>query len=391
LRKISGALAHLTVPDRLADLIVRIVVRSMRLKGGAAFIYDNSKNGYVYRAGFGKCEEYKSIFLANSSPIVQEIIGSRSILNLAQLAKKKEASAVVREMQSMKTALCVPAFSRGKKGDQKLLAVLCLSAKRSGEKFTKEDIDLFGSLSFQASIALENALLHQQQIRDREKMVESEKMAALGTMAAGIVHELRNPLAFLLTSAEILGFKGDDKEFRENTLKMFVPEVKRMNNIIGTLLDYARQHEMRRVPTDIHQLLEKIILMVTFDTRRLQVKIKKDFKAQLQPLGEESRMMQVFLNLVNNAIQAMPKGGEITLVTEDLGNMTRVQVIDTGEGITPENLQRISSPFFTTKEKGTGLGLAITRKILEEHLGRLEITSELGKGSVFSVYLPNQI
>ena len=391
LKKISGAMAHLSQPKRLAELITRIVAHTLRLRGSAIFIIDFQKNQFTFRAGDGEGKRLETFFLEPESPIVARIIQDGCLILKSRLKKSPENIPLIQQMERLGFQLVVPTFSSGKHIGRRLLAVLCLGDKKSGDKFSSEDLDLFDTLANQASVAVENAILYQEQIKSRELMLDSEKMAALGTMAAGIVHELRNPLAFMLTSAELLGIKGDDAEFRKNTLKLLMPEIQRMNSIIGTLLDYSRQKELQHLPVNLAEILEKVLVMLTFDIRHSQVKIKKDFHSSKQALGEESRLMQVFMNLISNAIQAMPNGGDLSLSVEDKDGQVIVRVADTGVGISKENLEKLATPFFTTKEKGTGLGLSITKRIIGDHKGRLEISSFVGRGSVFSVYLPAQI
>jgi len=168
-----------------------------------------------------------------------------------------------------------------------------------------------------------------------------------------------------------------------------VQEVERLNRSISELLDYARPEKLQLTTASIHALLEKAITLVRVDAAELGVRITTAFTAENDLVSlDEDRMNQVFLNLLLNAIQAMPEGGELRIVTEREGNRLVCLIEDDGEGIAEENIARVFDPYFTTKSTGTGLGLALSAKIVEEHGGSVALSSCLGQGTRVSVQLP---
>src|SRR5438094_911889 len=211
-----------------------------------------------------------------------------------------------------------------------------------------------------------------------------ETLAAAGRMAVGLAHEVRNPLAAIRGAVQLLGREiGPDSRLREYT-DVLLTEVDRVNRIIEMLLDLARPIQLRAVPLNLHQLLERVTLLNEEGARERSVTMIRRYDPSLPPiLGDEDRLLQVFHNLVRNALDAMERGGRLTLTTRvslnplfgkmDLGtgqrSMVEAQVADEGAGIPAGVRARIFDPFFTTKDKGLGLGLSICHRILEEHRG----------------------
>jgi two-component system nitrogen regulation sensor histidine kinase GlnL len=236
-----------------------------------------------------------------------------------------------------------------------------------------------------------------------EEVRRGEKLSAAGRMAMGLAHEIRNPLGAIRGAVQLLRRElGDDGRWREH-LDVLVKEVDRVNRILELLLDLGRPVQLRLAPLNVHQLLERVALLSDEMAASRKVAIVRRYDPSLPPiLGDEDRLMQVFHNLVRNAIEAMPGGGRLTLTTRvsmnqlfarvDLGagarSMVEVQVSDGGEGIPKASLPKIFDPFFTTKARGLGLGLALCHRILEEHKGAIHVESESGKGTTVICFLP---
>jgi len=235
------------------------------------------------------------------------------------------------------------------------------------------------------------------------EMRRGETLAAAGQIAMGLAHEIRNPLGAIRGAVQLLQRElGDEARWREYT-DVLLKEVDRVNRIIEMLLDLGRPVALRPVPLNIHQLLERVALMSEELAAQRGVGIVRRYDPSLPPLlADEDRILQVFHNLVRNAVEAMPRGGRLTLITRlsmnplfakvDLGqgprSMAEVQVVDEGEGIPEATRSRLFTPFFTTKDTGLGLGLALCHRILEEHKGAIQIASGPGKGTAVSCFLP---
>ena len=230
-----------------------------------------------------------------------------------------------------------------------------------------------------------------------------ETLAAAGRMAVGLAHEVRNPLGAIRGAVQLLRREiGPDSRLAEYT-DVLLNEVDRVNRIIESLLDLARPIQLRAVPLNLHQLLERVTLLSEESARERSVTLIRRYDPSLPPiLGDEDRLLQVFHNLVRNGLDAMERGGRLTLTTRvslnplfgkmDLGagqrSMVEAQVTDEGAGIPEAIRARIFDPFFTTKDRGLGLGLSICHRILEEHRGAIQVESAPGRGTSVTCFLP---
>jgi len=241
-------------------------------------------------------------------------------------------------------------------------------------------------------------------IRQLESEVRrSETLAAAGRMAVGVAHEIRNPLGAIRGAVQLLARElGPEPQLAEYT-DVLLKEVDRVNRIIETLLDLGRPVQVKLVPLNVHQLLERVILLGEEAASAAGVTLVRRYDPSLPPiLGDEDRLLQVFHNLVRNGLEAMKHGGRLTLSTRvslnplygkmDLGagqrTMVEVAVIDEGGGIPTAARGRVFDPFFTTKERGLGLGLAVCHRILDEHRGAIDIESAEGRGTTVTCFLP---
>jgi signal transduction histidine kinase len=400
LREISGAMVHLTTMDRLVDLITRIAVKTMRLEGGLALVLNEKSQRYDVLAAVKNVSELRGVSISDNYALIQELRNRQDLLIKDEVAQqindprlteeeKNRLRQVRAEMDKFKSEVMVPTFSKDKRVGRKLIGALSLGGKKSQDVFSREDLELLRTLSNQASVALENAILYDEQVRSREVLLKSEKMVALGTMAAGIVHELKNPLAFMQTVSQLMPQKWDDKDFKETTITMLPEEVLRMKGIVDSLLDYSKQQELKLAPTNLKEVVEGVLTVEAYEIRKNSVEIKKEIPPDLPlVMGEKNSLMQILLNLVSNAIQSMRRGGTLIIRLEDHGLRVALKVTDTGIGIPRERIRDIFNPFYTTRDIGTGLGLAITQKLVEGHKGTIEVSSIVGQGTTFTVYLP---
>ncbi len=226
----------------------------------------------------------------------------------------------------------------------------------------------------------------------QDQLVQSEKLASLGQLAAGVAHELNNPLAaILLYSETMLKEHGESSPFH-NDLKTIVSETKRCKRIVSDLLNFARQSQLVTQPTDIHAIIHELLEFAPRRIKTVQVNFITDLDPNLPLIdADPSQLRQVLLNLMTNAVEAMPEGGTVTVRTRKApAGMVTIEIQDTGVGIPPENLNKLFTPFFTTKPigKGTGLGLAIVYGIVKMHRGQISATSKVNKGTTFTVTLP---
>ena len=235
-----------------------------------------------------------------------------------------------------------------------------------------------------------------------EMLIQNEKMSAIGVLAAGVAHELNNPLTAVVGFAQMIAEKlkanrpanWSDTEYEraQQALENLVQGAHRARDIVGSLLRFARATKPdARTLVDINQTLRDAFVFTEHLLLRHGIALEKRLAPELPPVwGNAARLQHVFTNLLINAQQATPSGGIVRVITEraEEPKGVWVHVEDTGEGIPPEALERIFEPFYTRKEQGTGLGLSIAKQIIEEHRGAIRVASELGKGARFSVFLP---
>jgi two-component system nitrogen regulation sensor histidine kinase GlnL len=256
-----------------------------------------------------------------------------------------------------------------------------------------------GEVTAAVAVVRDVTRLHQLEI----EMRRGETLSATGQIAMGLAHEIRNPLGAIRGAVQLLKRELSDEARWGEYIEVLLKEVDRVNRIIEMLLDVGRPVTLRPAPLNIHQLLERVALMLEQVASERGIQIVRRYDPSLPPLlVDEDRIVQVLHNLMRNAIEAMPGGGCLTLITRpsmdplfakvDLGqgqrSMALVQVADDGEGIPEAARARLFTPFFTTKDKGLGLGLALCHRIVEEHRGAIHVTSEQSKGTVVSCFLP---
>lgn len=230
----------------------------------------------------------------------------------------------------------------------------------------------------------------------QRQLIQAEKLNAIGQLAASVAHEINNPLAGVLVYSQLLTkrLKSDsfDKAEAIANLAKIEAAVNHCSRIIRGLLDFSRQSEPKLQPVTTSSVIDQVMLLVGHQAEMNKVQVIREEAPSLPPvMADFGQLQQVFVNLVVNAVQAMPGGGKLTIHTSlDKDGWVEVAVEDTGHGIAPEHMDKLFTPFFTTKEqgKGVGLGLAVSYGIIERHGGKIEVKSEVGKGSTFTVRLP---
>jgi two-component system, LuxR family, sensor kinase FixL len=225
-----------------------------------------------------------------------------------------------------------------------------------------------------------------------QQLWQATKLATVGELAAGIAHELNNPLATVSLRVESLLADPSLAAPARKALGVVEGEVERMGNLVANVLQFSRRGRRQVSTLEIPEELSQTLELIHYQFRKRGVEVCREVADDLRPvLADRQQLRQVFLNLLTNALDAMPQGGTLTLRVREHGSeRIVVEVSDTGVGISPEHLSRVTEPFFSTKEegKGTGLGLAICKRIVEEHGGKLSVESVVGRGTTVRVVLP---
>ena len=233
------------------------------------------------------------------------------------------------------------------------------------------------------------------QLEAERRLIQAEKLAAVGEMAAGIAHELNNPLTTVTGFSElVLEELPDDSDIRPD-LGLILKEARRARDVVRRLLDFSRRSESERTSVDLNELMDDVLSLTSHLLRTSSIQLNVNLGKKLPWVSvDRNQMKQVFLNLIHNALQAMPEGGKLFIQTgiHQFGGRKWVaaSIEDTGEGISEKDLERVFEPFFTTRsgDGGTGLGLSVTYGIVTDHGGEIDVESQLGKGTNFTVRLP---
>jgi two-component system NtrC family sensor kinase len=286
------------------------------------------------------------------------------------------------------------------KGD--VIGTLTISNDEIGATFKPEDFQLLELLAPQLAVSVRNAMLYKelQEHIDKERvandrLLQSARLAAVGEMAAGVAHELNNPLTTVAGFVELVLEDIPEGSPNREDLELVLREAIRAREVVRRLLDFSRPGEGFRVRSDVNDMVSEVVALVQHLAHTSGVELHIELWNDLPWIQvDQGQIKQVLLNLIHNALQAMPRGGKLNIQTiqqtrDDLDWVT-IQVTDTGEGIPPEHLGRIFEPFFTTRPpgKGTGLGLAVSFGIIQEHEGVLDVKSTPGEGSTFTIWLP---
>jgi signal transduction histidine kinase len=375
---------------------------------GTLFLVEGPERELVFRVVKGSKETLLGRRLPAGTGIVGEVASTRQaqIVNRVELYENWFQGIDAATGLKTRSILAVPLVKQ-----HESIGVLELINKRDKSNFHDRDVAMLEAFAGQAVVALENARLHQHlQARNRElreamtelqqmqeQLIQKEKLASVGQLAAGVAHEINNPISSILLYADVLcaEIPAQDAQLLQDML-MIKKEAMRCRTIVADLLSFSRQNKVLAQPTDLNALLDEIVEEIGTQERFEGVGIEMDLDPGLPVIEADAfQLRQVFCNLMNNAADAMPDGGTLTLRTKQgpwSGRIT-AEVQDTGEGISEENMKKLFTPFFTTKPlgKGTGLGLAIIYGIVKMHRGEINVQSQLGQGTTFTLTLHERL
>jgi signal transduction histidine kinase len=273
--------------------------------------------------------------------------------------------------------------------------MVCICSKKNNVDFDNNELQYLKIFLDQAGFAFENALLYQVQKDRTRKMHRADRLATLGELAAGAAHEIRNPLTSIRCSIQFLRKKLNDPMDIEMADDL-ISEVDRINEIIEGMLSFAKPQPLKKENTQLKTILLQTIQLVSNTARKEGIEICLDYQADQEAIfADPSQLKQVFLNIIMNSIQAIenePGKIYINVTFSDRQNKYTpdylIEVIDNGDGISIENIDKIFDPFYTTKNEGTGLGLSISYGIINQHGGDIEFFSETGKGTKVKIRIP---
>ena len=340
------------------------------------------------------------------------VVHSREALVVSDLAQEPYLKKLKKEEYLQKAFISAPLIFKNE-----VLGVLHVCDKKTAEPFTKREVSVVMNIARMGAITMQNVWLHEQTVKRavelkmaydelkemQDRLIQSEKLKAIGQLASGVAHEMRNPIGIIMQGVGYLEqiIPLGAKEPHE-TLSIIKESAQRADRIVISLLDFSKATKLELHPENISSILESSLILVKTELKNVEVirKIKENLP---KVLVDKNKLTQVFINLFMNAIHAMPEGGKIAIRSfvkqlEEVKNsiderpgdsftagekVVVVEVEDSGMGISEENLKKIFDPFFTTKGpgKGTGLGLSISRNIIIMHKGLIEVKSQVGKGT----------
>jgi two-component system NtrC family sensor kinase len=376
------------------QVLERVVERGSHLlgaRGGALFLA--SADGSMLRAAISRVPwaDYNGLTLRLGEGLAGHVAqtGQPAIVNDYQHWPQRIPAAMDSRLTA---AACVPLRWAGQ-----VLGVLSILDDQPNRVFTRDDLELLAQLAPQAGLSIRNAQLYTELERNIEELrrtqaqlVRSEKLAALGRLAASIAHEVNNPLQSIQNCLELCQRPALGASKRAEYLALAEEEVERVVTIVQRLLDFYRPAQEGRVATQVNDVLQDVLALANQQLEHARVRVRRVLDPALPRLAAiPGHLKQVFLNLILNALEAMPGGGELCVTTRNLDpGWLAVEFVDTGAGIAAADLPKVFEPFFTLKAKGSGLGLAVSYGIVQAHGGTIEVSSAAGAGSTFTVKLP---
>jgi two-component system NtrC family sensor kinase len=388
-RDISGLVHSCTRVDEILEVVVWKSSIELQAKGAVVSIIDTKTNHVDLFASHGMEEKYLSKGPLSRKGVIKDLCRLNKAVVIEDLAADPRVDFPQELMEEgVVMLLDIPLNLRD---DLIGMIRLFFTERRS---FTPEELDFVVAVAEQFSCALDKArLIEEKQSQYDQLAMQTEKLSALGRMAAGIAHEINNPLAgILLFSSNTLKKAPEEGPIRQ-ALEVIIREAQRCKNIIQDLLEFSRDRQPEKVMAGVNTAIEKVLSILENEIRLRHISVEKNLAPGLPEIPLDLNLMQqVFVNLFMNAIEAIGQDGVLTIQsrTSPDGRKQRIEVSDTGCGIPEENLAHIFEPFFSTKSNGTGLGLAVTYGIIQKHDGNIQVFSKVGQGTRFLIEIPNQ-
>ena len=363
--------------DKLLDVILETAIKSVASDRGTLYLVDELKGEIWSKALRGT--EVIEIRLPLGKGLAGYVAKTGEIVNIPDAYNDPRFNPEVDKKSGYRTnnMLTMPMRNR----DGKLIGVFQMLNKKGGP-FTPQDEEFLNALSIHASIAIENARLAQE-------MVNNERLSAVGRMASAIIHDIKNPMGTLRVYAQVMKKKSGNEEATKLADEM-IHQVDRFVNMTQEILDFSRGVSATNIEeVDFGPVMEGVLAFIEKDLTKANVKLERKLNYSGKVKLDQDKIVRVFYNLASNARDAMPNGGTLTVSTEGADGFVKIEFTDTGTGMPEEVKRKIFEPFVTYgKKHGTGLGMAIVKKVMDDHKGKIEIDSELGKGTTIRILLP---
>jgi signal transduction histidine kinase/putative methionine-R-sulfoxide reductase with GAF domain len=401
----SGLMETLDI-DEILKLVLEGVTKNIGFDRARLYLVNEKRHVLECKMAVGVDEEkIKGITLPldPEDSVVARSIFEKQPFIIPDASQDPRVNPILKEKFNLHSLVVIPLLTKGKP-----LGAIAADHVEPGKNITSEILESAMTFAQQAGLAIHNALMYQelkafsQQMEEKiqkttadlkkteAQLIRSEKLAALGQLAAGIAHEIRNPLTSINILIHSLRQNISSGESRSEDFKVIEEEIHRINEIVDQFLRFAKPAPPHLERTEVTSIFEEILQLLRPQMEKLRISVQKDFRSVPLITIDNEQMKQVILNLLMNSIQAMPEGGQFRLegeVSKD-GQWVELSIRDSGVGIPPEDMDKLFDPFFSTKEGGIGLGLSIAHRIIDQHHGKIEVTSNPNEGTIFTVYLP---
>ncbi len=383
--------SHLASLDQVFATAVARIQAEMQLTRALILLQNPISGAYELQveSGMSSFEKSDPFHLRADSAVVRWLEKHNDLLVRDELPRREGANNLQQlgaELAQLQVVVCVPMAL-----ERRLHGVLCLGEKLNREMYYASDLCVLETLAAELALAIRYRHLE-------EQMMHQNKLVELGTIAAGVAHEIRNPLASIRTFAQLLPDKMHDPEFQTDFCQRVLKDVERITNVIQSMLAFSRPGTVNIAEYPSVDLVDEAVLLVQPHLKRKRVELTLQFHEKPTLRVDKQQILQVLVNLLNNAADALAEGGRIRIATgvrkmdglDSRGSQAFavIEVTDNGAGISPAARNRLFDPFFTTKKDGTGLGLSISQKIVRDHGGIITVSSIEGKGTSFQVNLP---
>jgi signal transduction histidine kinase/putative methionine-R-sulfoxide reductase with GAF domain len=401
----SGLMETLDI-DEILRLVLEGVTKNIGFDRARLYLVNERMNLLECRMAVGIDEErIKGITLRldpEDSIVARSIFEKQSFI-IPDASKDPRVNPVLKEKFNLHSLVVIPLFAK-----EKTLGAIAADFVEPNKNITKEALDSVMVFAQQAGLAIHNAFMYQelktfsQQMEEKiqkttadlrkteAQLIRSEKLAALGQLAAGFAHEIRNPLTSINILIHSMREKPPSGDSYKEDFKVIEEEIHRINEIVDQFLRFAKPAPPLLEKTEVSSIFEETLQLLRPQIEKQLIVVEKEFQPLPIILIDREQMKQAILNLLLNAIQAMPGAGHLTLKgqnSED-GQWIHLSIQDSGVGIPGEDMNKLFDPFFSTKEGGIGLGLSIAHRIVDQHHGKIEVESTPGEGTLFTVWLP---
>ena len=401
----SGLMETLDI-DEILRLVLEGVTKNIGFDRARLYLVNQKRNALECKMAVGIDEERIKGITLRLDP--EESVVARSIIEkqpfvIPDAGKDPRVNPALKEKFNLHSLVVVPLLVK-----EKALGAIAADFVEPSKNITKEALESVMVYAQQAGLAIHNAFMYQElkafslqmeekiqkttaDLRKTEaQLVRSDKLAALGQLAAGIAHEIRNPLTSInILIHSLTGNYPAGNSHRED-LKVIAEEINRINEIVDQFLRFAKPAPPRLEKAEVLSIIEETLQLLRPQIEKQRIEVRKEFQPLPLILMDREQMKQAILNLLLNAVQAMPKGGHLSLKGRlpEEDRWMKLSIQDSGVGIPGEDIDKLFDPFFSTKEGGIGLGLSITHRIIDQHDGKIEVESAPGKGTLFTVWLP---